>query len=99
VITITETEHRNFILRDEKGNEQGIFTGKQPRQAALKAANKGNGTKAKPEIIRLRERGTKKVHVFKGWKEIVKAPENKPAWMPEEINKPFVKKEKVEMIE
>jgi hypothetical protein len=49
--------------------------------------------------IRLRERGTKKVHVFKGWCEHVKAPENRPAWMPEEINKPFVKKEKVEMIE
>jgi len=49
--------------------------------------------------IRLRERGTKKVHVFKGWKEIVKAPENRPAWMPEEISKLFVKKEKIETIE
>ena len=65
---------RNFVLRDEDGNEHGVFTGKQPRQAALKAANRGNGTKSKPEIIRLRERGTKKVHVFKGWKHIVKAP-------------------------
>ena len=90
---------RNFVLRDEDGNEHGVFTGKQPRQAALKAANKGDGTKSKPEIIRLRERGTKKVHIFKGWKEIVKAPENRPSWMPEEINKPFVKKEKVETIE
>ena len=47
---------------------------KQPRQAALKAANRGTGTKSKPEIIRLRERGTKKVHVFKAWKELVPAP-------------------------
>jgi hypothetical protein len=93
------SEMRNFVLRDEEGNEHGVFTGKQPRQAALKAANKGNGTKKKPEIIRLRERGTKKVHVFKGWKKIVKAPENRPSWMPEEINKPFVKKEKIETIE
>ena len=99
MITITETEPRNFVLRDKDGNEHGVFTGKQPRQAALKAANKGNGTKAKPEIIRLRERGTKKVHVFKGWKELVDAPENKPAWMPEIINKPFVKKEKIETLE
>ena len=75
------------------------FDGVQPRQAALKAANKGNGTKKKPEIIRLRERGTKKVHVFKGWKELIDAPKNKPAWMPEKINKPFVKKEKVETLE
>ena len=99
MICITEQRWRNFVLRDENGNEHGVFTGKQPRQAALKAANKGNGTKKKPEIIRLRERGTKKVHVFKGWKEIVKAPENRPSWMPEEINKPFVKKEKIETIE
>jgi len=90
---------RNFVLRKEDGNEHGIFTGKQPRQAALKAANRSEGTKSKPEIIRLRERGTKKVHVFKAWKEIVKAPENRPGWMPEEISKPFVKKEKIENIE
>jgi hypothetical protein len=90
---------RNFVLRDENGNEHGVFTGKQPRQAALKAANKGEGTKSKPEIIRLRERGTKKVHIFKAWKQTVKAPENRPGWMPEKINKPFVKKEKIETIE
>jgi hypothetical protein len=51
---------RNFVLRDEDGNEHGVFTGKQPRQAALKATNWANGTKKKPEIIRLRERGIKK---------------------------------------
>ena len=90
---------RNFVLRDEAGNEHGVFTGKQPRQAALKAANRGKGTKKNPETIMLRERGTKKVHVFKGWREHKKAPENKPAWMPEKIWKPFVKKEKIETIE
>ena len=90
---------RNFVLRDEDGNEHGVFTGKQPRQAALKAANRSEGTKSKPRIIRLRERGTKKVHVFKAWKQLVKAPENKPSWMPEKISKPFVKKEKIETIE
>ena len=99
MITITEIELRNFVLRNEDGTEHGVFTGKQPRQAALKAANRSEGTKNKPVTIRLRERGTKKIHVFKGWKEIVKAPENRPAWMPEEISKPFVKKEKIETIE
>jgi hypothetical protein len=99
VITITETELRNFVLRNEDGSEHGVFTGTAPRQAALKAANRGSGTKKKPEIIQLRERGTKKVHVFKGWKEIVKAPENRPSWMSEKISKPFVKKEKIETIE
>lgn len=93
------SDTRNFVLRDKEGNEHGVFTGKQPRQAALKAANRCQGTKSKPEIIWLRERGTKKVHVFKAWKETVKAPENRPTWMPEEISKPFVKKEKIETIE
>jgi hypothetical protein len=87
---------RNFVLRDKDGNEHGVFTGKQPRQAALKAANKGNGTKAKPETIHLRERGTKKVHIFKAWKQVVKAPDKRPTWMPDKINKPFVKKERIE---
>ena len=97
MIFISDT--RNFVLRDENGNEHGVFTGKQPRQAALKAANRGEGTKSKPEIIRLRERGTKKVHVFKAWKHVVEAPKNRPTWMPEKISKPFVKKEKIEEIE
>jgi hypothetical protein len=90
---------RNFVLHDEDGTEHGVFTGKQPRQAALKAANRSEGIKQNPVTIRLRERGTKKVHVFKGWKELVNAPEKRPSWMPEKINKPFVKKEKIETLE
>ena len=92
------SDTRNFVLRDENGNEHGIFTGKEPRQAALKAANRGDGTKSKPEIIRLRERGTKKVHVFKAWKHIVAAPKNRPKWMSEKISKPFVKKDRIEKL-
>ena len=92
-------DKRNFVLRDEDGTENGVYEGKQPRQAALKAANRSEGTKKKPVTIRLRERGTKKVHVFKGWREQVKAPEKEPSWMPEKIFKPFVKKEKIETIE
>lgn len=88
---------RNFVLRIESGEERGVFTGKQPRQAALKVANRCTGTKEKPELIKLRERGTKKVHIFYAWKEIIEAPENKPKWMPNKINKPFVKKIKIEI--
>ena len=89
---------RNFVLREENGSEHGVFTGKQPRQAALKAANRSEGTISKPEIIRLRERGTKKVHIFKAWKQLVTAPKDRPKWMPEKISKPFVKKEKIEKL-
>jgi len=35
---MAEKEMRNFALRDEKGNEISVFTGKAPRQAALQAA-------------------------------------------------------------
>ena len=92
-------ETRNFVLRNKNGNESGVFTGKQPRQAALKVANRGAGTKKKPDTIMLRERGTKKVHVFKAWKETVDAPKNRPSWMPAKINKPFVEKVKIEKID
>lgn len=92
-------ETRNFVLRDKKGNEHGVFTGKQPRQAALKAANRGKGTKKDPEVIILRERGTKKLHTYNGWREEVPAPKNKPSWMPDTIKKPNVKKIEIKKIE
>jgi hypothetical protein len=89
---------KNYVLLEENGNETGVFTGNQPRQAALKAANRSKGTKSKPVEIRMRERGTKKVHIFKGWKELVSAPKNKPKWMPDKINKPNVKKIGIEKL-
>jgi hypothetical protein len=92
-------ETKNFVLRSEDGTESSVFTGRQARQAALKAANRIGGTKNKPVDIRLRERGTKKVHVFRGWKEMVNAPKNKPAWMPDKINKPFVSKVGIEKLD
>jgi len=91
-INMAKIKVRNFVLREKNGKETGVFTGNQPRQAALKAANRSKGTKGKPVELRLRERGSKKVHIFKGWKELVSAPKNKPAWMPAKINKPNVKK-------
>jgi len=92
-------EAKNFVLVNKDGTESSVFTGRQPRQAALKAANRVGGTKSKPVEIKLRERGTKKVHIFKGWKEMVNAPKNKPSWMPDKINKPFVKKIGTEKLE
>jgi hypothetical protein len=90
---MAEKETRNFALRDKDGKEIGVFTGKLPRQAALKAANRGYTD------IRLRERGTKKVHVFTGSRKQVKKPKGAPAWMPDKIWKPVVKKVGVEKLE
>ena len=88
-----ETKARNFSLRDKDGNEIGVFSGKSPRQAALKAANRGHTD------IRLRERGTKKVHLFEGQRIEVDKPANAPAWMKDRIWKPQVKKVGIEKIE
>jgi hypothetical protein len=88
-----EKAMRNFALRDKDGNEIGIFTGKQPRQAALKAANRGITD------IRLRERGTKRVHIFTGERKQVKKPKGAPAWMPDKIWKPIVKKVGIENLD
>jgi hypothetical protein len=92
-IFMAEKEARNFALRDAKGNEEGVFTGRSPRQAALKAANRG------VTDIRLRERGTKKVHIFTGERKQVKKPAGAPAWMPAKIWKPMVKKVGIEKLE
>jgi len=64
---MAEKETR-FALRDKDGNEIGIFTGKAPRQAALKAANRCYTD------ITLREHETKKVHIFTGERKQVKKP-------------------------
>jgi hypothetical protein len=90
---VAEKVSKHFALRDAKGNEVSVFSGKSPRQAALKAANRG------VKDIRLRERGTKKVHIFTGERKQVKKPANAPAWMPEKIWKPDVKKIGVEKLE
>ncbi len=82
------TAKRYFALR--KGNrEVAVFSGRSPRQAALKAATRGISD------IQLRERGTKKVHVFRGSRKKVKTPSNRPSWMAAEVFKPNVKKLKI----
>ena len=59
----------------------------------MKAANRG------VTDIRLRERGTKKVHIFTGERKQVKKPTGAPAWMPEKIWKSFVKNVGIEKLE
>ncbi|MFH1432273.1 MAG: non-histone chromosomal MC1 family protein [archaeon] len=86
-------EKRNFVLMKGGKDTDSIFTGRAPRQAALKAANR-NITD-----IRLRERGTKKVHLFKGARTKVAAPSNAPSWMGDKVWKPSVKKVGIERLD
>ncbi len=81
---------KNFVLRVDGKDSDIVFSNRQPRGAALKAASRGH------TAIRLRERGTKRVHVFKGWREQVSAPAKRPAWLPASVWKAKVKKQGVE---
>ena len=93
VIPEKEKETRKLRPARAKGNEIGVITGKSPRQAALKAANQGYTD------IKLRERGTKKMHVFTGERVQVDNPKSAPAWMADKIWKPMVKKVGTETLE
>ncbi len=86
-------DKRYFVLVDKRNKDtDSVFTGKSPRQAALKAANRGITD------IRLRERGTKKVHIYSGSRKQVAAPSNRPDWMPAKVWKPNVKKKGIEKL-
>ncbi len=85
-------EKKYFVLQDGGGDTSTVFHSAQPRGAALKAASRGN------KQIRLRERGTNRVHVFKGWREQVAAPANAPSWLGDKVWKTNVKKQGVDKI-
>lgn len=82
---MSDKEIRNFELQID-GEVYGVFKGKSPRQAALKVANAGYTE------FSLREKGTKKLHLFTGERKQVPKPANAPEWMGELIWKPNVKK-------
>lgn len=79
---------RYFVLLEggAHGREGSVFTGRNPRQAALKAASRGHTD------IYLRERGARRIHHFRGSRRRVSAPENRPDWMSSTVWKPNVSK-------
>lgn len=91
-----KSNHRNFAVREESGEETSVFTGQTPRQAALKVARRLDPTESEAEAtrenFRLREKGTKKLHLYEGWAWREQAPENKPDWMSETITEANVSK-------
>jgi len=77
---------RYFVLQQGGRDTNHVFTGRQPRQAALKAATRGFTS------ITLRERGARRLHIFTGTRNRVSAPSNAPTWMPRQIWKANVRK-------
>ena len=96
-------DQRNFTLREQTGEETGVFAGKTPRQAALKAARRLDPAEsegqASREELRLREKGTEKLHLYEGWAWREQAPEDRPDWMPETITEANVSKEGTEHLD
>ena len=94
---------RNFALRDATGNESSVFSGRTPRQAALKAARRLDPAKSEQTAehveLRLREKGTKKVHIYDGWAWTEEAPDDKPDWMPSSITEANVSKKGIEHLD
>ena len=95
-------DKRNFALR-ETDDETSVFSGNTPRQAALKAARRlepaDSETEASREGLRLREKGTHKVHIYEGWAWREDAPENKPDWMPSTVTEANVSKQGIDHLE
>ena len=85
------SEKKYYVLRKGGKDTDHVYTGRQPHQAALKAATDG------VTDIQLRERGKRKkgmvkVHVFKGSRVQVASPADRPSWLPAKVWKPKVKK-------
>jgi len=83
---VREDGKRNFALRDDAGNESSVFSGNTPRQAALKAARRledvaGAEAQAPRQEIRLREKGTDKIHIYEAWAWQEEAPADAPDWL------------------
>ncbi|AXG08970.1 non-histone chromosomal MC1 family protein [Haloplanus rubicundus] len=101
---VREDGKRNFVMRED-GQEDSVFSGNMPRQAALKAARRldpassESDAEANPTEIRLREKGTDKVHIFDAWAWEENAPDDKPDWMGDRITKGNVSKKGIEHIE
>ena len=55
--------------------------------------------KSNATTIRLREKGTDKVHIFEAWAWESDAPEDKPDWMEGKITKGNVSKQGIEHLE
>ncbi len=100
---VREDGKRNFALRESGGDESSVFSGNTPRQAALKAARRldpgSSESDAERIELRLREKGTDKVHIYDGWAWEETAPDDKPDWMPNEITEANVSKKGIEHLD
>jgi len=82
----------------KKGKEKHIFTGRTPRQAALKAATRGFTDIQLRERGRRNKDGTYSIHMFAGSTKMVDSPADRPSWLPAKVKKPKVSKKGVKRV-
>lgn len=92
-------DKRTFVIVNPDGTESGQYTGTQPAQAAKKAIKEVAKELNVPVTIKLRARGEKRIHVFRGHVSMDKAPENRPAWMPAVVKIAHVTKVGIEPLD
>lgn len=92
-------EIRNFVIVNPDNTEQGSYTGRTPRQAATKAIKAVCEKVNDPTTIRLRARGEKRIHVFRGHISMEKAPMDRPTWIPEFVKVAHVAKVGIEKVD
>jgi hypothetical protein len=94
---------RNFGMRESDGSESGVFSGNTPRQAAMKAARRldpgPSEADADRQELRLRERGTDKIHIYDAWAWKEDAPEDSPEWLSGTITEANVAKQGIEHLD
>ena len=99
---VREDGKRNFVQL-EGGSEGSVFSGNYPRQAALKAARRlepaSSEAAASRQELRLRERGTDKVHIYEGWAWEEDAPDDGPDWLSGRISQANVSKQGIEHLD
>ena len=100
---VREDGKRNFGLRESDGSESSVFSGRTPRQAAMKAARRLDPSSSEADADRheliLRERGTDKLHIYEGWAWEEDAPEDGPEWLSGTVTEANVSKQGIDHLD
>lgn len=83
----TNKMKKKYIVLDENNNDtNSVFTGSKPSCVAKKLATRGY------KIIRIREKNTKRIHLYKGSYYLKDRKKHDPKWLPTRYKCAIIKK-------